>query len=94
MKKIKMLILVIAGAALMYACDRDSKADTWNEEQKDKWTNRCMEFMTANNVEKSTAAGFCDCMLKKTSKKYTPEEAASITAEEERKLWEECDYTW
>ncbi|MCD4789817.1 MAG: hypothetical protein K8R37_07425 [Bacteroidales bacterium] len=94
MKKIKILILVIAGAALMYACNSNSKADTWSEEQKDKWKTNCMEFMSANNVEKNTAADFCDCMFKKTSEKYTPGEAANITEEEERKLWEECDYSW
>ncbi|MBC8489633.1 MAG: hypothetical protein H8D45_26745 [Bacteroidetes bacterium] len=94
MKKIKILILVIAGAALMYACNSNSKADTWSEEQKDKWKTNCMEFMSANNVEKNAAAGFCDCMFKKTSEKYTPGEAANITEEEERKLWEECDYSW
>jgi hypothetical protein len=33
-------------------------------------------------------------MFEKTSDKYTPEEAEGITAEEERKLWNECDYNW
>jgi hypothetical protein len=33
-------------------------------------------------------------MYEKTSDKYTPEEAENITADEERKLWNECDYSW
>jgi hypothetical protein len=33
-------------------------------------------------------------MLKKTSEKYTPEEATKITPAEERKLWNQCDYRW
>jgi len=32
--------------------------------------------------------------LKKTSEKYTPEEAVKITPEQERQLWQECDYDW
>ena len=36
----------------------------------------------------------CDCMYKKTAKKYTPEEAYQLTVEQERKIWEACDYRW
>ncbi len=75
-------------------CGGNSKADTWDEAQKAEWTNNCMKFMETNGVEEKNATDFCDCMLKKTSEKYTPEEAAGITEEEERKLWEGCDYTW
>ncbi len=53
-----------------------------------------MKFMETNEVEEKNATDFCDCMLEKTSEKYTPAEAAKITEEEERKLWESCDYTW
>ena len=106
MKIIKLLIVTFGFLVFAGACNSDSKAekkapakkekaaDTWNDEQKAKWTKSCMEFMETNGVEKRNAVDFCDCMLKKTSEKYTPEEAAKITEEEERKLWDSCDYDW
>ncbi|MEI7896229.1 MAG: hypothetical protein WCJ26_04285 [bacterium] len=50
--------------------------------------------MDERGTAKTEAVGFCDCMLKKTSEKYTPQEAEKITAQEERKLWQECDFQW
>ncbi len=96
MKIIKLLFAFVIMAALFSACNYDnkSKADSWNDQQKTVWTNKCTGFMKTNGVEEKAAVDFCDCMLDKTSEKYTPEEAANITEEEERKLWEECDYTW
>ena len=76
------------------ACNCDSKADTWTQEDKAKWTKSCLTFMETNGVEENNAKDFCDCMLDKTSKKYTPQEASEITEDEERKLWESCDYSW
>ena len=94
----KFTSLLFATAMLIFlttsCCDNNSKADTWNEDQKKEWTDNCMKFMEQNGVEEKNAVDFCDCMLEKTSEKYTPEEAAKITEEEERKLWEGCDYTW
>ncbi len=87
---ISAIIVFLAGSC----CDNSSKADTWNEDQKKEWTDKCMKFMETNEVEEKNATDFCDCMLEKTSEKYTPAEAAKITEEEERKLWESCDYTW
>lgn len=96
MKVLKLLFATVIILAFAASCDygEKSKADTWSEQQKTEWTNNCKQFMKNNGVEDKNAVDFCDCMLKKTSKKYTPEEAANITEEEERKLWEECDYTW
>lgn len=96
MRNLKLIISSVAIVLFLSACNcgADSKADTWNDEQKTEWTNKCKKFMKDNGVEEKNAVDFCDCMLKKTSEKYTPEEAANITEEEERKLWEGCDYTW
>jgi len=76
------------------ACNTNSNADKWSSEQKAAWTQNCMEFMAQQGVDDKDATGFCDCMLTKTSEKYTPEEAAAINEADERKLWEECDYSW
>ncbi len=53
-----------------------------------------MSFMSERGVAQKDAASFCDCMLSKTSEKYTPEEAAKITPDEEQELWKQCDYQW
>lgn len=94
MKKIRLLFITFGFLLFAGACNSDSKADTWDSEQKAKWTKSCMEFMETNGVEKLNAVDFCDCMLKKTSEKYTPEEAAKINEEEERILWDSCHYNW
>ncbi len=94
MKTIKLLLVTFGLLLFAGACNSDSKADTWDKNQKDKWTNSCMKFMKDNGVEEKNAVDFCDCVLEKTSEKYTPEEAANITEEEERKLWDSCDYDW
>lgn len=94
MKTIKLLFASLSLLFLIAACNCDSKADSWSDEQKTTWKKSCMTFMENNGVEEKNAVDFCDCMLEKTSEKYTPEEAANITEEEERKLWESCDYDW
>ena len=94
MKTIKLLLLTFGLLLFASACNCDSKTDTWNKDQKAKWTSNCMTFMENKGVEKKNAVDFCDCMLEKTSENYTPEEAVNITEEEERKLWESCDYDW
>jgi len=94
MKTIKVLLVTFGLLLFASACSHDSKADTWDKDQKAKWTNNCMKFMEDQKVEKKNAVDFCDCMLKKTSEKYTPEEAVTITEEEERELWDSCDYDW
>ena len=94
MKITKLLFISIIIIAFASACNCDSKADTWTKEQKTEWTNNCKTFMKTNGVEEQNAVDYCDCMLEKTSENYTPEEAVNITEDEERKLWESCDYTW
>ena len=95
MKTFKVLVLSMGLVFLAGSCCSDnSKADTWSSDQKTAWTQNCMEFMAQEGVEEENAKGFCDCMLTKTSEKYTPEEAAAINEDEERKLWAECDYNW
>jgi len=92
MKKIKFLMLSIGFLFVIAACNDNSKSDTWSKEQEAKWKEGCMELMQENNIPNGEAEGTCDCIFKKTSEKYTPEEAAKITEEEEGKLWQACDY--
>jgi len=96
MKIVRTLFLISSVVLLATACNcnSDSKADTWSAEQQTEWKSKCMQFMNEQGVEKDNAVDFCDCMYEKTSEKYTPDEAANITADEERELWSECDYSW
>jgi hypothetical protein len=95
MKIVRTLLLLTSIIFLAGACNcPDSKADSWSADQQTEWKSKCMKFMTEKGVEEKNATDFCDCMYEKTSDKYTPEEAENITADEERKLWNECDYSW
>jgi len=94
MKSFKLLLVTFGLLLFVGACNSDSKSDTWDKDQKAKWTSNCMKFMKDKGVEEKNAVDFCDCMLEKTSQNYTPEEAVNITEEEERKLWNSCDYDW
>lgn len=95
--KIKTLLSGILFMSLLVgagSCQNNSKEKSWSEAQKTKWKSECQGLLTDRGLKADAANDFCDCMLKKTSEKYTPEEAAKITTEEERKLWNECDYQW
>jgi hypothetical protein len=94
MKKLMYLFVILGIVGLLSSCNSNSKADSWSVDQQEKWKKECLELLTGNDVAKPVAEDRCDCMYKKTSEKYTPKEAAEITIEQERKLWEECDYSW
>lgn len=94
MKKIGSLFAAMLITLVMGFSGCNSKADTWSKDQKAKWTESCMSFMSERGVAQKDAASFCDCMLSKTSEKYTPEEAAKITPEENQDIWKQCDYQW
>jgi hypothetical protein len=80
--------------AALFACNPNSKADTWNPDQKKKWKTECKSLLMKNGEREATAADYCDCIYEKMSAKYTPEEAANLTIEQEREIWDECDYSW
>jgi hypothetical protein len=96
MKNVKLLtiLLFIILSAGIESCKHNSKENTWSDEQKANWKATCQQLLSQRGVKDKDAVDFCDCMLKKTSEKYTPAEAVKITTEEERKLWQECDYQW
>lgn len=95
MNKVKYLFVIIGLLLIVGCCNNaDSKSDTWSDQQKAEWTESCLKMLEANQTFKGVAEDVCDCMLKKTSESYTPEEAANITREEEQKIWEKCDYRW
>jgi len=89
-------IFLLAGIESCKQNSKESKENTWSSEQKTKWKTESLQLMKNKNIKinDKDANAFCDCMLKKMSEKYTPTEAAKITTEEERKLWQECDYQW
>ncbi len=85
------LIFFIVG---IESCQQQGKSTTWSDAQKTKWKTECQQALIKRGVKANQANDVCDCMFKKTSEKYTPEEAIKITIEEERKLWEDCNYQW
>ena len=95
MKTIKHFLFLGILLVFLGSCgNTNSKSSTWSDQQKTEWTENCIELLTESDVAKDDAKSTCDCMLEKTSEKYTPEEAKSITKEEEQKLWQDCDYQW
>ncbi len=93
-KKSLTILLFIFLFGGIESCQHTNKENTWSDAQKTKWKTECQKLLSSRGLKTSDANDFCDCMLKKTSEKYTPEEATKITEEEERKLWQECDYQW
>jgi len=87
MKTIRLLLVTFGLLLFAGACNCDSKADTWGQRPKKlRGLKKCMTFMEEKGtLKKRIAVDFCDCMLEKTSEKYTPEEAVNITEEEEAK---------
>jgi hypothetical protein len=94
MKRFRFILPVLMLSVLVWSASCSSKAKSWSKENKDTWHAKCMQFLTTRGVEQRAATDFCDCMLKKTSEKYTPAEAEKITPEEEQQLWKQCDYQW
>jgi len=94
MKTFNFFILTLGFMLMAGLSGCQSKTKSWSQAQKETWTTNCMKVMTDRGVDQKDAAGLCDCMLKKTSEKYSPEEAVNITPEQERQLWQECDYQW
>lgn len=93
----KNLISIMAVLALltMAACNSNSKSKTWTAEQKEQWKTECVQMLLEEGItEVAIAKDHCDCMYEKTSEKYTPEESALLTVEQEREIWRECDYSW
>lgn len=88
------LIMLIGFLSFVLSCNSSSKSNTWTAEQQMKWKTECNELLVGHGTTKDVAADYCDCMFQKTSEKYTPDEAAVLTAEQERKIWEECNYSW
>jgi hypothetical protein len=94
-KKLLTILLLIILLGGFESCKHlPTKENTWTDEQKTKWKTDCQQWLIKRGLRKIDAKNFCDCMLKKTSEKYTPEEATKITPAEERKLWNQCDYRW
>ena len=95
-KQMKRIYLIgLLGLVVMsLSCNSNSKKKLWSQEQEKVWKEKCVETLMTLDVEKTVAEDHCDCMFTKTAKKYTPDEAEELTVEEERKIWENCDYRW
>jgi hypothetical protein len=95
MKTIKhFLFLGILLITVASCSNPNSKSSTWSDQQKTQWKEKCMELLIESEVPRADAESTCDCMLEKTSEKYTPEEAAKIDLKGEQELWQDCDYQW
>ena len=85
---------LLGAVVIILSCNSPSKEKSWNQEQEKAWKANCLALFDSMEVSRPVAEDHCDCIFKKTAEKYTPEEAAQITVEEERKIWEDCDYQW
>ncbi len=94
MKQVIYLILVLGIVGFLSSCSSNSKAKTWSAQQKKTWKTECVKLLIKNGTDKTIAEDRCDCLLKKTSEQFTPEEVKNITPEQEKKIWEECSYSW
>ncbi|RLD30796.1 MAG: hypothetical protein DRJ02_05445 [Bacteroidetes bacterium] len=95
MNKIKYVAFVVGMIFIMVSCTNyNSKSDTWTEKQEMQWKKNCLRMLEENDVFKGSAEDVCDCMFEKTSEKYTPAEVTNLTEDQEREIWEECDYNW
>ncbi len=94
MKRIGVVFLSLFFIVIISSCKSDSKAKTWSKDQETQWKKECVELLESGDNTKADAEDFCDCMFEKTSEKYTPEEAASLTEEQEAAVYQECDYQW
>lgn len=94
MKNFKYFALLVGVLFVFAACNCDSKSDTWSDQQEKTWKENCVNMFNTNENLEGPVEDLCDCMFEKTSEKYTPEEAANITPEEEQKLLEECSDSW
>lgn len=88
------LIGIIGLMSVMFSCSTNSKRNTWSKEQEKEWKSKCVNLLEGGTTTRAVAEDHCDCMFDKTAKRYTPEEAAALTVEQERQIWEECDYSW
>lgn len=79
---------------LIMACSSNKTVAPWTEDQKSTYAVNCQKFLVERNVDTADATSFSECMLEKTSSKYTFEEATNLTDDQARKLWQECDYQW
>jgi hypothetical protein len=86
--------LIILGTIALASCSNESS--TWTQDQKDTWLKDCNDKFVANAdpEDKANLESLCTCMLEVTARDYTPEEAKSISEDEERKLLENCNYNW
>jgi hypothetical protein len=84
---------MVLSLMLITACSQSK----WTEEEQDQWLKTCYETFVNNAVDKEEKVqmkDLCDCMLKVTSRKYTVEEAADLTLNQERKLMQDCNYAY
>ncbi len=93
MKFLKQTGILAISLILLVACSHSK----WSKAEEDKWLKTCRETFVNNAVNKEDKAqleDLCDCMLKLTSRKYTVEEAQNLTEDQERKLLNDCNYSY
>ncbi|MCB0497369.1 MAG: hypothetical protein KDC79_14605 [Cyclobacteriaceae bacterium] len=96
MKVTGVFVSIGLAALLSLSSCNQSKSD-WSQEDKDKWLKTCNDTFANNAVrqdDKEQLEDLCKCMLDETSRKYTVEEAANLTIDDQRKLLENCNYSW
>jgi len=96
MKSLKFNLFLLFAALFVSSCGSESTSD-WSQADKDQWLKSCQETFVNKAVkeeDKDQLEDLCKCMLEVTSRDYTVEEAENLTEDQERKLLENCDYSW
>lgn len=95
--KVLNIFISIGLAALLTLSGCTNKSSEWSQNDKDKWLKSCNDTFANNTIreeDKAQLKDLCSCMLDQTSRKYTPEEAQHLTIDDERKILENCNYSW
>jgi Tfp pilus assembly protein PilP len=92
--KINHAFIVLAiSFLLLFACSKSK----WSQADQDKWLKNCKDTFMSDSVkdeDKAQIEELCKCMVKVTSRDYTVKEASDLTAEQMRKILNDCNYSY
>lgn len=90
-----MKYIIIFSIITLWACNHETKEDSWSEAQKENYLTRCEEgFVDAKPDEERAIEGLCECMLEEIMEEHTPEQAKNITPDQQRQILVNCNYNW
>ena len=85
--------IAVISLILIHGCSQSK----WTDEEEENWMKNCRETFVINATdeeEKRQLEDLCDCMLKVTSRKFSAEEAKNLSVDQERRLMNDCNYSY